>query len=461
MEMNNTETVMSNEPQERIVWIDIDRLNPHPDNPRKELGDLEELAASIKAKGILQNLTVVERDDGDYTIIIGHRRYAASRIAGLTKLPCVVADMTPAEQVQTMLLENMQRSDLTVYEQAQGFQMMLDFGSTIDEIAEKTGFSQTTVRRRVKMMELDQTKLKEVSSRQLSLGDFDDLAKIEDIKERNKVLMSIGTKEFNANVQVALRKQKEKHNLPLIKAWLKEVGATELKNSDTYSNKYESYDDRYSISISEWGEKGNCPPSVGKIPVFYTLTTWGDLRLYKKTRKPPFEIARDNAIHEAWSLLENFASVAFDLRRTFVEKLTTTTKNRETILYGAVLAHLLEIIEYNSPNRDSICEMFGIKTDVYDSGRGEKLVTGLDRITDEVLPRLIYAEFGDDKKNNCTGNYKGQFPEYKKSPKLKLIYEWLQLLGYELSTEELQLLNGEHAAFRAKEAFESASNSEA
>jgi ParB family chromosome partitioning protein len=448
-----------------IVYIPAERLVPHPDNPRKDLGDLTELAASIKENGIFQNLTVVPEFEDRFTVIIGHRRLAAAKLAGLTELPCVVVEMTPKEQVQTMLLENMQRSDLTVYEQAQGFQMMLDLGATVEEIAEKSGFSEKTVRRRVKMMELDQDKLKEVSFRQLSLGDFDTLAQIEDIQERNKVLESIGTRDFDANVRSALRSQKERHNLPLVKAWLKEVGAKELKQGDTYGNKYESYDGRYSIYIAEWGEKGSRPPKVGKIPIFYTLDKWGTLRLYKKRekakpeKKPPHEIAREKAVREAWALLENAAALAFDLRKAFVAQLTVTKKNRETVMYGALLAHLLEALEYNSPDRDSMCAVFGISTDGYDIKRGEKLATGLDKITDETLPRLIYAGFGDEKKNNCTGNYKGQFPEYKSSPKLKLLYEWLQLLGYEPSTEELQILSGAHEAFHAKEAYDATKQS--
>jgi len=95
-----------------------------------------------------------------------------------------------------MLLENMQRSDLTIYEQAQGFQMMLDMGDSVEEIAVKPGLSKTTVRRRVKMMELDQETLKAVSERQLSLTDFDELAQIEDIKVRNECLAQNGTSEF-------------------------------------------------------------------------------------------------------------------------------------------------------------------------------------------------------------------------------------------------------------------------
>ena len=91
----------------------IELLTPHPDNPRKDLGDLTELAASIKENGVLQNLTVVPHEDG-YRVIIGHRRLEAAKLAGLTEVPCVIVDMSPKEQVQTMLLENMQRADLTV-----------------------------------------------------------------------------------------------------------------------------------------------------------------------------------------------------------------------------------------------------------------------------------------------------------------------------------------------------------
>ena len=107
---------------QKIVYIRVDHLHPHPDNPRKDLGDLTELSESIKAKGVLQNLTVVPADDG-YRVIIGHRRHAAATLAGLTELPCVVTSMSPQEQFETMMVENVQRSDLTVYEQAEGFQI--------------------------------------------------------------------------------------------------------------------------------------------------------------------------------------------------------------------------------------------------------------------------------------------------------------------------------------------------
>lgn len=97
-----------------IINIETTKLQEHPDNPRKNIGDVTELAESIKARGILQNLTVVPADGDKYTIIIGHRRFAAAKQAGLTEVPCAVVDMDYKTQLSTMLLENMQRSDLTV-----------------------------------------------------------------------------------------------------------------------------------------------------------------------------------------------------------------------------------------------------------------------------------------------------------------------------------------------------------
>lgn len=80
-----------------IVNIGLEHIHPHPDNPRKDLGDLTELAESIKKNGILQNLTVIpkEGEPGEYTAIIGHRRCAAAKLAGAAEAPCrIVEGMT-------------------------------------------------------------------------------------------------------------------------------------------------------------------------------------------------------------------------------------------------------------------------------------------------------------------------------------------------------------------------------
>ena len=177
-----------------VHMLDTDKLIPNPDNPRKDVGDIEELAKSIRKNGIMQNLTVVPADDdmNEFMVLIGHRRLAAAKAAGLVKVPCVIAaGLTREEQLAIMLEENMQRNDLTVIEQAESFQMMIDLGNTIESLTEKTGFSESTIRHRLKIAELDSEMLRkreEDPNLQLSLTDLYELEKIKSLETRNSVL---------------------------------------------------------------------------------------------------------------------------------------------------------------------------------------------------------------------------------------------------------------------------------
>ena len=204
-----TETMKEAEEEitESLVEISVDKLFPHPDNPRRDLGDLTELTESIRERGILQNLTVVRHpfaEKEEYTVVIGHRRLEAAKRAGLATVPCRVTYMNEREMIATMLLENMQRSDLTPLEEAEGMQMMIDFGESVNTISQKTGLSESTIRRRVRLTKLDRDKLKTVSTeRQITMTDLDRLFDIEDEDKRNKVLESIGTKNFEQQLSVA------------------------------------------------------------------------------------------------------------------------------------------------------------------------------------------------------------------------------------------------------------------
>lgn len=178
---------------DKIVMIDPKHIHPHPNNPRKDLGDLTELRASVKKNGIMQNLTVIPMDEpGEYMALIGHRRSESARLEELEAVPCIIKEgLSELEQLNIMMEENMQRNDLTICEQAQGFQMMLDLGENADSIAEKTGFSKATVYHRLNLAKLDQGLLKktqENESFQLSLKDLYELEKISDVEKRNEVL---------------------------------------------------------------------------------------------------------------------------------------------------------------------------------------------------------------------------------------------------------------------------------
>lgn len=277
----------TDKPSEGIIQIPIGLLVHHPDNPRKDLGDLSELTESIKARGVLQNLTVVPAKEqggtGVYYVVIGNRRLEASKAAGLEVLPCVISDMPYAEQLSTMLLENMQRVDLTPFEQAQGFQMMINFGESVESIAEKTGFSKKTVKRRLKMAELDQDVLKEVSGRQLSLDDFDRLAQVEDIGKRNELLRDIGTNNFDMRVSAQIKKQKIAKAMPLVQFAIKQIHANKIEWSQTYSGKYEKF---FETKISEFSEGFTIPENKKGQKIYYFLEeSYDTVKLFTESPK--------------------------------------------------------------------------------------------------------------------------------------------------------------------------------
>ena len=123
------------------------------------------------------------------------------------ELPCIVVeDMTPEEQISTKMTENMQRSDLTVYEEAEGFQMMMDFGNSVEQVADKAGVSESTIRRRVKLLSLDRKEFKKSVKRGATLADFALLDKLDTEEAKNEVLKSVGTNNFRACLDRGLHK---------------------------------------------------------------------------------------------------------------------------------------------------------------------------------------------------------------------------------------------------------------
>jgi len=127
--------------------IPIDKIRPNPDQPRKQIGDIRELADSIRQKGVLEPLLVryVPRDD-IYYIISGERRYHAALAASLRELPCIEKIADDAETLELALIENLQRKDLTPFEEADGLQRLADqFDYTHDDIARKIGRARSSV----------------------------------------------------------------------------------------------------------------------------------------------------------------------------------------------------------------------------------------------------------------------------------------------------------------------------
>ncbi len=443
-----------------LVYISVEELYPHPDNPRKELGELTELAESIKSKGIMQNLTVVPRSEGGYTVIIGHRRSAAAKVAGLERVPCVVVEMSEREQVATMLLENMQRVDLTAYEQAQGFQMMMNLGESVESISEKTGFSRSTVKRRLKMAELDADTLRQVSAqRQLSIGDFDKIAQIEDIGKRNELLRDIGTNNFEQSFTRALKQQKIARAMPFVKNAIKALKGKKIERHETYDGKYtkilevklEDFKDGDTLKISKKDQ--------GQKLFYYLDESWGELKVYilapkaSPGKRSKEEIEKEKRIKEAHATLEALTAEAYELRYKFVKELKLTKANEGAIREGAVVALLAEQNFYNSNlNKREIyvnnIGVEGIET-VYDCNiLFEKALTAYRMNPKHTLPLIIYVAFGDTNTECFYTKWKSEYPQHKENKRLSQLYAWLISCGYEMSDDERMLMEGTHPIFK-------------
>lgn len=445
----------------KIEYIHISALHPHPDNPRRDLGDLSELADSIKAKGILQNLTVVpDKVDGGYRIIIGHRRHAAAQLAGVTDLPCVIADMTPQEQFETMMVENVQRSDLTVYEQAEGFQMMLDMGATVEEVAQKTGFSETTVRNRVKLMRLDKDKFKKAEQRGATLSDYLKLNEIKDPQRRNSVLDTIGTPNFHSSLKVALDDQKYQEEFEAALEYVKNASWLKEKTDEdtSYKGDYDTW--RY---FDRWNRKPiTMPTDLDKATyIYYVFPSNKEFHIYrkgpskngKKGLTPEEEKkARYRKMSERIEKqLGQLNRLHREMREEFVQNFTAFNNNQLDI--EAFAARALIAYTYGSGDIELLGKITGIHFDLKKHPRDSEMWNKM--LFNQPLRALLLATYAKIEKIG-TKYYTTQWqdkmgmsvPRHEKEDLLDILYEGLVSLGYEMSDDEIQMQDGTHPLFK-------------
>lgn len=470
--------------------IQITELHHHPNNPRLDLGDLSELAESIKARGVMQNLTVVPRfrdmtteeymeaceaykanptEEGrinlnmrrveeGYNVIIGNRRMEAAKLAGLTSLPCIVADMTEKEQLSTMLLENMQRTDLTIYEQAQGFQMMMDLGMTAKEISSKTGFSDATVRQRIKLCQFSKDQFKSACDHGATLLDFVELAKVEDEAKRTKLLAdNSDPARLRTAVQAQLRDQERQKIINQIEPKLKAF-AQPLEQRDTWSAKY---DRKVEWNINEVLRKFSIPEDNAKVKYYYYISPWA-VGLYTDAKKKPVteaekqakerEKKRKHFVREA----QEYSKANASFRQMFVEKFTPTKAQLQTLQsittrlaleqknpYGGELIgyHCWEEKEFrfllDMPKEEgrSAEESMWEECHRRNIPEGRALLAWM----------LCGGIYSDSLTNGYYDNYNGSHCGNKQLDK---IYELLCTVGYHMNSCEIQMQNGTHKCFK-------------
>jgi ParB family chromosome partitioning protein len=126
--------------------LPLSMIEPNAEQPRTQLGNIEELAASIREKGVLEPILVRALDSNRYQIISGERRYRAATLAGLDEIPAIEMDVDDKETLEIALIENIQRKDLTPFEEAEGLLLLQQkFDYTHERISQVIGKSRTTV----------------------------------------------------------------------------------------------------------------------------------------------------------------------------------------------------------------------------------------------------------------------------------------------------------------------------
>ncbi|MBQ8444586.1 MAG: ParB/RepB/Spo0J family partition protein [Clostridia bacterium] len=173
-----------------VTELDINKIYPNPNQPRKHFDEeaLQELASSIKLHGVIQPLVVNKTDDGNYMIIAGERRWRASNLAGLEKVPVVIKNYTEKQVKEIAIIENLQREDLNPIEAARAIkQLMEEYNLTQETVSDRIGKSRSSVANTLRLLSLYPDVIKMIESGRLSSGHARSLVVIDDTTQQIKL----------------------------------------------------------------------------------------------------------------------------------------------------------------------------------------------------------------------------------------------------------------------------------
>lgn len=441
--------------ENQIVYIEVKKLRPHPANPRKSVGDVTELADSIRHNGIMQNLTVVpwigeitNKPTGNYKVVIGNRRLEAAKLVGLERVPCVVEHMTDKQQIGTMIAENMQRKDLTVLEEAEGIQMMLDMGETVGGVAQQTGLSETTVRRRIQIGKLDKKQVEEAQERGARLEDYERIGRLESPAERESVLRFAGTDRFEYQIAAAERRQEQKRSLDALEqeirtgGWAREMTPEEQRSLMGGTMKW------YMLIVADG--KIHVPEDSDRVRYAFRRDGSG-INIYReKIKEPDQREARKKALRADMERIRQEVKAQDEifrqLRRGFIQKFDRYARCREEIEAMAVRAVMAQTTGYSPRNLDQaqVMQTLGV------SGQGQ-MEEVLRKAPERVLLAAAYERLEmlapEYSAEEWSTDAQSLIPVARKSPGLDLLYRQLSNLGYIMSPEEESAAQGSRIAF--------------
>ena len=473
---------MENEIKRRksVSNLSISRLHHHPNNPRKNIGDITELTESIKKNGIMQNLTVIPgyykdgefiESDTEYTIIIGHRRYEAAKAAGLYEVPCRIYENLPeCEQIATMLEENMQRNDLTLFEQADSFQMCLDLGETVDTLSEKTGFAKSTIYHRLNIAKLDKdiiTKKEESGAYQLTIADYAELEKVKSIEERNKILESAySTNDLRFKCEQSAKNEKKKVLLDDAKEILRERGIEEGQAEYRWNGRYEVIY-RHNVSELDITNAFIIPPEASEKIIgesVYLINAYsGEITILNpKTKEEEKEDKEVNTEKSAYEIRHEREQKYKDIRNPLdhkthdfimdiiVGKLEDIEKSEILSYCDVILNYLLSYdLDTNFLDWESMIDyMCGIERWEFETE--EEFVEKVREAESYPLHHKLLIALGATLKELKTLNYDGSY-SLDRGKVIMEGYNILERWDWTYTDDERLLLNGNHDIYEQEE----------
>ena len=199
--------------------IPVSDIIPDPKQPRKNLDDekLGELAASIRNKGVIEPVTVRLIDDG-YMVVTGERRYKAAQLAGLEEIPCIIKHLSDEEVLAYQLIENLQREDLSLIDEATALKKLTQAGLNQSEVAKVIGKSQPYISKLLKILELPKAIIEEAQKIEVSIEHMLQLSKAKE-PEQLQLWENIKTGTTAEEIKAEVKKKKPSKGRPKIKPW--------------------------------------------------------------------------------------------------------------------------------------------------------------------------------------------------------------------------------------------------
>jgi len=257
--------------EEILQEIEIERIVPGTSQPRTDFNEeaLKELAQSIKEKGIIQPIVVSRVGDGTFRIIAGERRWRASKIAGLEKIPAVIKDVSPVEAVEIALIENIQREDLDPVETATAFDKLIrEFNLTQEELSTRVGKDRATIANYLRILKLPQEVRYYLKEGTITMGHAKAILSVEDPQKQIEIAKMVAKKSLS--VRQTEEFVKKIHKPKPLKEKLAEIEELEERLTSELGSK---------VKILHKGKKG-------KLEIFYNSLDELDgilQRIFKKS----------------------------------------------------------------------------------------------------------------------------------------------------------------------------------